>query len=49
MGRGWPRLAEAGGRPALALVLAGRIGRGLWAAGFHKAWDEVVRAQGLGR
>ena len=36
----WPRLAEAGGRPALALMaLAGRIeaggrgGRSLWAAG----------------
>ena len=24
---GWPRLAEAGGRPALALALAGRAGR----------------------
>ena len=40
----WPRLAEAGGRPALALMaLAGRIeaggrgGRSLWAATLHVA------------
>ena len=35
----WPRLAEAGGRLELALALVGRaggrIGRSLWAAGFH--------------
>jgi hypothetical protein len=46
IGRGWPRLAEAGGRPALALALAGdikaggrrgRVGRSLWAAAFHMA------------
>eukprot|EP00964_Phaeocystis_antarctica_P056300 scaffold33213_cov60-Phaeocystis_antarctica.AAC.6 len=40
-GRGWPRLAEAGGRPELDLVLAGRaggrIGRSLWAAVIHMA------------
>ena len=39
--RGWPRLAEAGGCPALDLALAGRaggrIGRSLWAAVFHIA------------
>eukprot|EP00964_Phaeocystis_antarctica_P113763 scaffold77762_cov48-Phaeocystis_antarctica.AAC.9 len=40
-GRGWPWLAEATGRPALDLALAGRIkaggrvGRCLWAAAFH--------------
>ena len=39
--RGWPRLAEAGGRPELDLALAGRIkageriGRSLWAAVLH--------------
>ena len=39
-GRGWPRLAEAGGRLELALALVGRaggrIGRSLWAAAFHR-------------
>ena len=39
IGRGWPRLAEAGGRPELDLALVGRaggrIGRRLWAVGFH--------------
>ena len=42
-GRGWPRLAEAIGRPELDRALAGRfkaggrIGRRLWAAVFHVA------------
>eukprot|EP00964_Phaeocystis_antarctica_P148758 scaffold115704_cov75-Phaeocystis_antarctica.AAC.3 len=38
---GWPRLAEAGGRPELALRMAGRaggpMGRSLWAAISHIA------------
>eukprot|EP00964_Phaeocystis_antarctica_P154906 scaffold123817_cov51-Phaeocystis_antarctica.AAC.3 len=37
----WSRLAEAKGRPELALALAGRaggrVGRSLWAADFHTA------------
>jgi hypothetical protein len=39
MSANWPRLAEAGGRPALDLAgcAEGRIGRSLWAAVFHAA------------
>ena len=41
IGRGWPRLAEAGGRPALDLALAGpikaggRMGRSILGGSFH--------------
>ena len=47
-GRGWPRLAEAGGRPELDLGLAGRIkpggrsGRGQpLGGGFPHRWSHI--------